>query len=238
MKEKKEQIFEIDSLQAFISKFEDEKFSGNFYFRGEPKDYSNTILGENGESFDTRNMASGYRWIYKNGKTFDDLLWLRRDYYREIGHTLTEKETENFISYAQHHGLPTELLDITSNPAVALYFACEKDFDDDGYIYLFDNNGYNADAINTNKFYDNLYHDLIGKLISKDPNKQYIRFRWFNEVDSDDIQKELKEEANEFIYNLFRESEETMLLFEAYTEYQTLKRQGDSSIKELLIKIF
>ena len=38
-----------------------------------------------------------------------------------------------------HHGLPTELLDITKNPIVALYFACEKDMDSNGIIYAINN---------------------------------------------------------------------------------------------------
>lgn len=227
---KEEKKTEINSLEDFISKFDEKEFSGSFYYRGEPKDYSCTILNDSISPIDTRNMASGYRWMLQNGKTFEDLLGLRNDYYREIGHTLTEIETENFIAYAQHHGLPTELLDITSNSAVALYFACERDDDEDGYIYLFDNNGYDSEGRNTNKFYDSLYHDLTKTLISKNPKKQYLLFRWTKEIWDDHIQKELMEKHNDFIYLLFQESDEWLLLSEAYSEYQKLKEKNDLSL--------
>lgn len=238
---KEENKIEINSLQEFVSKIDKKQFSGNFYYRGEPRDYSCSVLNDNISSIDTRNMASGYRWMLQNEKNFEDLLWLRRDYYREIGHTLTEKETENFIAYAQHHGLPTELLDITSNSAVALYFACERDENEDGFIYLFDNNGYDSEGRNFNKFYDSLYHDLTNSLISRNPEKQYLRFSWTKDIDDDFIQKELLEENNDFVYLLFRESDQGLLLSEVYSEYQRLKEQNDSSfilVDEDVRKVF
>lgn len=43
----------------------------------------------------------------------------------------------NVLAKMQHYGLHTRLLDVTQNPAVALYFACFDKWDKDGEIFIF-----------------------------------------------------------------------------------------------------
>lgn len=43
------------------------------------------------------------------------------------------------LAKMQHYGLPTRLLDVTSNPLVALYFACSGHPDRDGSVFIFPN---------------------------------------------------------------------------------------------------
>jgi hypothetical protein len=41
------------------------------------------------------------------------------------------------LAYAAHYGLPTRLLDWSHNPLVALYFACEGNFESDGAVFAY-----------------------------------------------------------------------------------------------------
>lgn len=48
------------------------------------------------------------------------------------------KSNWEWLIIGQHHGMPTRLLDWTTNPLVALYFACVGDPDEHGAVYLLD----------------------------------------------------------------------------------------------------
>ena len=131
--------FEITNLISFMEVLQEITSNGSeFFFRGEGAKYKKPLL------------ASGYR----KTQFQNYLIEARRDYFREIAYMLDSDSRENFIAYSQHHGLPTELLDITENPIVALYFACENDIDSDGIIYAISNDLNIADPL-TSKVYNN-----------------------------------------------------------------------------------
>lgn len=48
----------------------------------------------------------------------------------------TDKEEFKWVQLAQHYGLPTRLLDWTKNAAIALYFACEREPEKDGAVFI------------------------------------------------------------------------------------------------------
>ena len=141
----------INSLSEYIDEIE--KFpSSKFLFRGESKEYRER----------TSSALRQYKGTFNDTKEYPFSIMLD-DFYREVTPVLSNGEHENFIAFAQHHGIPTPLIDVTKSPLVALYFACQSETEGDGYVYLFGEN----------------YIDIT-KIIQKYPNQNVLEELFVN----------------------------------------------------------
>ena len=69
------------------------------------------------------------------------LMWLFKTRAVQYLDRLPQSEIE-WLTVAQHHGLPTRLLDWSLSPLVAIYFAVSQDPNNDGALYVFYSSGF------------------------------------------------------------------------------------------------
>lgn len=76
--------------------------------------------------------------IYRNGSNGVNELLMQNLIMAKCANEFTENAVENLVKL-QHYGCPTQLLDVTENPLVALYFACqnEKIKETDGQVRVY-----------------------------------------------------------------------------------------------------
>ena len=70
-------------------------------------------------------------------KRENNIMWVFKTHAK--AHMVNTPRTDlEWLTIAQHHGLPTRLLDWSLSPLVAAFFAVKDDFDKDAAIYVYD----------------------------------------------------------------------------------------------------
>ncbi|MDF2466423.1 MAG: hypothetical protein K0Q43_4658 [Ramlibacter sp.] len=90
-------------------------------------------------NFDLRPSVGRYHPAWPNARDLEQqVMWLFRTSARPHCGNAPADDWE-WLALAQHHGLPTPLLDWTRSPLVAAFFAVERDHWKEGAVYAFEN---------------------------------------------------------------------------------------------------
>jgi len=160
----------------------------------------------------------------------NSLTWYEERFVHEAKRKLPDvfKDEEypiNLLTRLQHYGIPTRLLDITSNALVALYFACLNEMNEDGEVIVFSAGIENmhpytspiANAISESYLFSKLTFSKLDGLISEAESHSYFnRFR----------QQEVEPDRSKYIELLASRFKEPIFIMPLELSERQKRQQG------------
>lgn len=96
----------------------------------ERNDLFNCISRGENKRFESPLKAGVFR--NKGLQNYNSLL---EQFHLEVETSINNSQEKHFLAFAQHHGMPTNLLDFSLSPLVSLYFSVDG-CTDEGYVYF------------------------------------------------------------------------------------------------------
>jgi hypothetical protein len=199
-----------------------------FFYRGESQDF--------GETKNTPSIYRDKKLIEKEHELFRDFILRNPDEFKN------EKTTFQKLVKMQHYGLPTRLLDVTSNALISLYFAVENSFEKDGIVYIFEVpkeeiKFYDSDTVsvlaNLSKIKIENFRGTTHEILEIQHKKFIEDTKTFNILSlNTEIKKKIKPDNNEKSSAL-----ELFLYYNGKEESIDDKMNGTDLFQELIIEI-
>jgi len=178
-------ITDIPSLLNKIASTKGQHTSATLFFRGQPESYPQITPS-----------------IARDGYLRNEDVLFREFILRNPDEFSGEKSTFEKLVKMQHYGLPTRLLDITTNPLIALFFAVEKDDNKDGEFITF------AIPNEKIKYYDSDTISVVANVARRPIHSLDLRHLTQDPTETDEVFLKNFNDSNQIQYLLHEIKEE------------------------------